>query len=138
MLDTVSRRKEGIIPQYISREQAKDTGMAAVLVCLILTQITQKQYFMVIAIILLLGNMVWPDLYRPVAKLWLGFSHFLGTYMSKLILAIIFTVLVIPVGVVRRLAGADALQLRKWKESTQSVFKVRDHRYEPDEIEKPY
>lgn len=137
MLDPVSR-KGGFIPRDISREQAKDTGMAAVLVCLILTQITQKQYLMVIAIILLLGNMVWPDLYRPVAKLWLGFSHFLGTYMSKLILAIIFTVLVIPVGVVRRIAGVDSLQLKKWKNDSVSVFTVRDHIYRSDDIEKPY
>lgn len=138
MLDTVSRRKEGIIPQYISREQAKDTGMAAVLICLILSQVIQHQYFTIAAIVFLLVNMIWPDIYRPVAKLWFGFSHVLGTCVSKVILTVIFFLLVTPVGVIRRLAGADALQLRKWKENTQSVFKVRDHRYEPDEIEKPY
>ena len=39
---------------------------------------------------------------RPVAGLWLGFSHFLGTVVSKILLSAVFLLVVVPVGIVKR------------------------------------
>ena len=109
-------------PKKISKDQAKDTGMAMVLICLLLGYVSQAQDFFTLGIVLLLIDMIYPNLYRPVAILWFGLSQVLGTLSSKLLLTIIFFVLVTPVGWIRRITGADSMQLKRWKKDDSSVF----------------
>ena len=45
--------------------------------------------------------------------------------VSKIILTLIFFLIVTPVGLIRRWTGADSLQLKKWKQGTDSVFVER-------------
>ena len=139
-MDTINKigSLKELIPETISRDQAKDTGMAMVLICLLIAYIGGKQQFGGIALLLLLINMIWPTLYRPVAKLWFGLSHLLGTVMSKLLLSVLFFILVLPVGLARRLMGKDSLQIKKFKAGRDSVFKIRDHKYTPGDINHPY
>jgi len=138
MIDLSLKKIKGFIPRTISPDQAKDTGMAMVLICLLIAYIGQKQQFGGIAILLLLINMIWPNIYKPVAKVWLGFSHLLGTVISKVFLSILFLGLVIPVGLLRRSLGKDSLQVKKWKKGRDSVFKVRDHEFTSEDITHPY
>lgn len=127
-----------LIPATVSTEQAKDTGMAMVLICLLIAIGSGKQKFILIAMLLLLINMIHPPIYKPLAKIWLGFSNIMGTIMSKVILTIIFVVLVVPVGFLRRLLGKDTLRLKEWKKGSNSVFKIRDHKFTSDDIINPY
>ncbi len=138
MSDPLSQKIAGFIPRSIDRNQAKDTGMAMVLICLLVGVIGNKSVFITLAIPLLVINMIFPSVYRPVAKIWLSLSFLLGTVMSRLLLSIMFFILVTPVGLIRRIVGADSLKLKKWKKESTSVFKVRDHLFESEEIEKPY
>ncbi len=126
------------LPKTISRDQAKDTGMAMVLICLLIAFIGKRQEFGGIAISLLLINMIWPILFTPVAKLWLGLSHLLGTVMSKMLLSVLFFLIVLPVGITRGLMGKDSLQIKKWKAGRESVFRARDHRFTSEDINHPY
>lgn len=126
------------IQKAISVNQAKDTGMAMVLILLLVAFIGKMHQFIGIAILMLVINMTWPNIFKPVAKIWLGFSHLLGTLISKVILSIVFLGLVTPVGFIRRLLGRDSLQVKKWKKSNGSVFKVRDHKYTPEDLTNPY
>lgn len=112
--------------------------MAMVLICLLIAFFGQKQQFSGVAILLLLLNMIWPSIFKPLAKIWLGLSHMLGTIMSKIILVVIFFGLVLPVGLLRRFLGKDTLQLKKWKKGHDSVFKVRDHEFTSEDINHPY
>jgi multisubunit Na+/H+ antiporter MnhG subunit len=127
-----------VIPKTITADQAKDTGMAMVLICLLIAFFGGKQFFYGLAILLILINMIWPKVFNPVAKIWLGFSHLLGSVMSRIILGIIFLVLVMPVGFVRRAIGKDPLQLNKWKKDHVSVFKIRAHEFTSEDIQHPY
>jgi len=127
-----------LIPKTISTDQAKDTGMVMVLICLLIAFFAGMHFFYVPAIGLLLVNMIWPNLFRPVAKIWLGFSNLLGLVMSRIILSIIFLILVLPVGLFRRAIGKDSLQLKKWKKDHASVFKTRDHEFTSEDIKYPY
>ena len=126
------------IPKTITRDQAKDTGMAMVLICLLIAFLGKVHSFYGAAIVLLLVNMIVPDVFKPVAKIWLGLSHLLGSIMSKIILTIVFIVLVLPVGLIRRALGKDSLQLKKWKKNKDSVFKIREHQYTSEDINHPY
>lgn len=126
------------IPATVTMEQAKDTGMAMVLICLLIALGSGKRLWELIAVFLLLVNMVRPATYRTVAKIWLCFSHLLGSLMSKIILSIIFMIVVTPVGILRRLIGKDTLRLKEWKKGNGSVFKIRDHKFTSDDIINPY
>ncbi|MEI6125405.1 MAG: SxtJ family membrane protein [Pseudomonadota bacterium] len=138
MVDTQAQQSKGFIPKTITRDQAKDTGMAMVLICLLVGLLGHRQQFFTISLVLLILNMTWPTAYVPAARLWFGLSHLLGTVMSKVLLTILFFVMVTPLGLVRRMLGKDSLQLTTWKKGRGSVFRVRDHQFTVDDITHPF
>ena len=127
-----------ILPDNITPEQCKDTGMAMVLLLLIAGLFTHNLTIFKIALPVLIVNMVIPRLFYPLAVLWIGISHILGTIMSKILLTLVFIILVIPVGYIRRKAGKDPLQLNKFKNGTGSVMQLRNQIFKAEDIAKPY
>ena len=81
---------------------------------------------------------MWPRAFQPLAGLWFGLAHVLGTVMSTVILTILFFGLVTPIGFIRRLLGADSLQLKKWKKGQESVFAVRADLIQREDLQAPY
>ena len=112
--------------------------MAIVLVFLLLAIFYERQIYLLVAAGLHILNMVAPRAYRWVAVLWLGLSHLLGTAVSRVILSVVFIALVTPIGLVRRLLGFDSLGLRNFKRDGGSVMHERNHRYTPEDIQRPY
>ena len=134
------QKKEGLLSRLWSAtpEQARDTGLALALLCLIIVQFKHAYKLVPLAILILIITMVWPRAFTPLAGLWFGLSHLLGTVMSKVILTILFFLLVTPIGLVRRLMGKDSLQLKKFKKDQDSVFLVRAEQVEKEHLHKPY
>ncbi len=124
--------------QKMTKDQSRDTGMAMVLLVLIFYIKTRRDGYLWAAIILHVVNMTVPRLYAPVAVLWLGLSHVLGTVMSKILLSILFFGLVTPIGLLRRLFGKDSLKLNAFKASQESAMLVKNHLFVGSDIEKPY
>ena len=124
--------------QKLTVEQCKDSGLALVLICLICYQVWKLPILMLLAIVFLLVAMTYPPVFRPFARLWFGLSTALGTVVSKIILAVLFYGLVLPVGLVRRAMGKDAMRIKSWKKGKGSVFRVRDHRFAAKDLEHPY
>ena len=122
----------------VTKEQARDTGMALVLLSLIVWFLTGRDALVVAAVVLHVVNMTAPQLYRPAAVVWFGLSHVLGSVVSKVILTAVFFVVVTPIGLLRRLLGADSLQLKAFKAGHGSVMHRRDHTYTGKDIEEPY
>jgi len=122
----------------ITRDQSRDTGMAMVLL-LLLAQVTlDRSGFLVAAIVVHIVNMTAPQVFRPVAVVWLGLSHLIGAIVSRVLLSIVFTLVVTPVGLLRRVAGKDSLRLRAFKASDESVMVQRNHTCAAGDLEKPY
>jgi hypothetical protein len=137
----MSRKRKSFIANLLTSatpEQSRDTGLAAVLLCLLLTYFWNLQQFIPLAILLLLVTMFWPGLFRPLAGLWFGLAHLMGTVVSRVVLATLFFVVVTPIGLIRRLLGADPLQIKKWKSNSESVFIQRSALIIPEDLEKPY
>ena len=126
------------LSRTVSTKQAIDTGMAMVLIFLLISCFGKKFNYVLIALLLLVINMTCSNTFKPIAKIWLGISHLLGTVMSKLLLSVIFIVLVVPVGIFRRAMNIDSLQLKQWKKNSESVFKVRGGRVTAEDIQHPY
>ena len=131
-------KKAPLFNTKISKDQCKDTGMAAVLILLLIGYYTKNTSYYHLAIIALLVNMIVARAYYPVAILWLGLSNMLGAVMSKVILTIVFFLVVVPVGFVRKMLGKDPMLLKLWKRGRQSVMKVRNHTFTAKDLEKPY
>jgi hypothetical protein len=129
---------EEYFPKTISKKQASDTGMAVVLIFLVIGLFSQNNLFFKIAIPLLIIDMIFPMFFYFFAIIWLGFSHLLGTIVSKIILTIVFTIMVIPIGIFRRLIGKDSLLLTKFNKSSESVMVIRNKIFTLKDIEKPY
>lgn len=125
-------------PKQITKDQSRDTGMAMVLLALLLGFLTDVAVFFPVATVLLVITMAVPPVFRPIAFVWLGISHFLGTIVSRILLTAVFFVVVLPVGLLRRAMGMDSLQLKKFGRGKESVMKVRDHVYAPSDVDKPY
>jgi len=122
----------------ISKEQSKDTGMAMALLLLLAFVKTRRNGWLYTAIAVQVVDMILPAIFQPIAFLWFGFSHILGTVMSRVLLSILFFGLVTPIGVLRRLFGKDSLKLRAFKASKESAMLVRNHLFIAKDIEKPY
>jgi hypothetical protein len=122
----------------LTKDQCKDTGMAMVLIVLLLTLAVKRDYLIFGAIGLLVLTMIRPQLFRPVAVIWFGLSRLLGMVTSRVVLSIIFLVVVTPVGLVRRMLGKDTLRLKSFKKSHESVMEERNHTFCANDIIKPY
>ena len=112
--------------------------MAMVLILLLFAHFLETPDLILAAIGVLVLVMIWPPLFSPLARVWFGLSHVLGTVASKVLLSFVFAVIATPVGLVRRAFGADALRLKLWKKDRGSVMVIRDHLFSAEDLEKPY
>jgi len=119
-------------------EQAKDTGLAAVLILLFVAYLREDLRFVPAAMAVLVLTMVWPALFRPAARLWFGLSHLLGTVVSKILLSVVFFGVATPIGLVRRALGADSMKRREWKRGRGSVFVMRDDLCTERDLDRPF
>jgi hypothetical protein len=126
------------LKKKMTKDQSRDTGMAMVLLFLIVFIRTRRNGFLLAALALHIVNMIVPRIYAPVAVVWLGLSHVMGTVMSKILLSILFFGVLTPIGFLRRLFGKDSLKLRAFKASDESVMLVRNHLFVSRDITKPY
>jgi len=122
----------------MTKDQSRDTGMAMVLLLLLVFLKTRRDGMLYAAMLLHVINMIVPRVFAPIALVWLGLSHVLGTVMSRILLSVLFFGLVTPMGLLRRLFGKDSLQLRQFKASSESAMLVRNHRFVAQDIERPY
>jgi hypothetical protein len=101
-----------ILSEKPSKEQAKDTGMAMAFLCLLVWIFTGQAFWPKLAAILLIVDMIIPLVFYPLAIVWFGLAHVLGTVVSKILLSVIFFLVVLPVALIRRSMGYDSLKLR--------------------------
>ncbi len=125
-------------PTELSKKKCSDAGMAAVLIMLLIGLFTHKVIFYQIGIPLLVINMIVPMFFYPFAILWFGLSGLIGDIVSRIILSVVYVIIVVPVGLIRKLAGKDTLKLRDFKRTDNSVMIVRDHLYSSTDLEKPF
>ncbi|HXB42462.1 MAG TPA: SxtJ family membrane protein [Puia sp.] len=118
----------------ITKEQTKDFGMLTVLVTCYLAFHFKEFSYIKIAFGLILLTVVLPVLLYPFAFCWFALSRILGIVSSKVLLGFIFLIIVIPIGLVRRIIGYDNLRLKQFKKSEKSVLIIRDHVFDSADI----
>jgi hypothetical protein len=122
----------------LTKNEMSDSGQALALICLVGLIFTENRVWLWATLIVLVLNMAKPSFFRWFAFLWLNFSHLIGGVVSRLIMTLEFFLLVLPVGIVRKAIGKDAMALRKWRQGDDSVFVAREHQYKPEDLQNPY
>lgn len=129
---------EKYFPTALSKKQVSDSGMAAVLILLLIGYFTQNNIYYKIAIPALVLNMAAPMFYYPFAVIWLGLTTLIGEVVSKVLLSVIYFIILLPVGMFRKLTGKDSLQLNTFKKDKSSAMVIRDYTFSSKDIEHPY
>jgi hypothetical protein len=124
--------------QSVPQNQAKDTGLALVLVLLVIGHFWNKSWLILPAIGVLLLTMTCSVVFSPLAWAWFGFARILADIVSKVLLTVLFVIVIIPVALSRRICGADPMRLKEWKNGRNSVLVQRDHTFSAKDLEKPY
>jgi Saxitoxin biosynthesis operon protein SxtJ len=130
--------KEKIFPKSISKKEASDTGMAMTLLCLLLGVYTKNNDFYIAAIPALVITMAFPMFYYPFAIIWLGVTNLLGMVVSRILLSIVYIVILLPMGIIRRAMGKDTLNLTGFKKDSKSVMVIRNHEFTAKDITNPF
>ena len=118
--------------------QWRDTGLAIILIFLLLAVFTRNTFYIPAAILVTLLTMTFPKIFCPASILWFGLAHIMGSTVSRIIMTIIYCSIVVPVGLIRRLSGNDPMGFKKWKSGEESVFVKRDHLFSADDLNKPF
>ena len=136
-MDTFSEKGKGL-KRDLTRREISDSGMAFVLIALIVFLFTGDVRAIYVAFAGQLLNMTLPVFFKPFALLWLGFSRIAGAIISRIILAFVFYLIVTPMAIIRKIMGKDTLLLKKFKKGSSSVFVERNKLYDSSDIVSPF
>jgi hypothetical protein len=114
----------------ISKEQTKEFGMLAVLVTSVLALFAGKNNLLIVVSTLALLTLLCPVVFYPFAVIWFGLSKWMGKISTGILLGVVFFIIVIPVGLIRKMMQLDALKIKQFKKTTGTVMINRDHIYE--------
>ena len=120
----------------VKKEQLKDFGTIVAIVFIILGIHFNIDRFFICAIVIGFITILLPSIFYPFTYLWFKFSKIMGKFNSQIILAIVFFLVVTPVGIFRRILGKDTLRLKDFKKSTDSVMIQRNHTFSPSDLER--
>ena len=77
-----------------------------------------KVYLLILSIIILSFAYLLPQMLKIPNKIWLKFGVILSKFMTPLILAIMYLVTIVPIGVFFKFTNRDPLKLKKLPKST--------------------
>jgi hypothetical protein len=121
----------------LTKEQCRDAGFAGVLILLLIAYFGERLDFVLPAIGVMVLAMIVPALFRPWAVVWWGLARVLAAVGSRVLLTVVYALLVVPIGLFRRLLGADAMRTRDWH-GAGSVFVEREGAFDAEDLEAPY
>jgi len=121
-------------PLTILKKQSVDTGILLALLSTLAGLYTDRSLFFIIAAVLLFLLLLYPAIFMLPAVLWFGFARLLSRFMSSVLLTLIFYIMVLPVGLLRKAAGHDRLKLKNFNRTNSSTWENRNHLFKPDDL----
>jgi hypothetical protein len=122
----------------VDKKQTLEFALVAILVALFISMYLKTNGGVVAAFILSIMAVLAPIIFYPFAVFWFGLSHALGSISSKILLTVVFFIIVVPVGLIRKLFGKDTLKIKQFKKSNLSVLEERNHLFTSSDIENTF
>ncbi len=82
-------------------------------------------YFLVFGIVFVGTGIILPQILKFPQKIWMGLAVIFGFFMSRIVLAVLFYVVITPIGIITRIFGKDILDQRIDR-SAGSYWKMRN------------
>lgn len=120
------------------KAQHRDAGLAMVLILLLVGIFTGHSQWYLPAFVVLMLALLFPLIFYPFSVVWYALSEVMGRVMSAVVLTALFCILIVPTGVVRRLAGKDTLRLKQFGKQAATAFSQRDINFAKTDVEHPY
>ncbi len=122
----------------ITGKQTMDFGLVVILALAILAFWQKEESLLLALIVITLIAIIAPILLAPFAYVWFKLSQILSIMSSTILLSILFFLLVVPTGIVRRMLGKDNLNLKNFNKSRKSVLIDRHHTYSADDLTRSF
>lgn len=107
---------DGRVPARLSRAEARRFGLLVGGAFLVLAAVSWWRghevpvaLFGAVGGLLVLGGLLLPDLLGPVHAAWMGLSRVLSKVTTPIVMAVLYFVVFMPVGLVMRAFGRNAL-----------------------------
>ena len=81
-------------------------------------------------------GLVAPNSLRPVYYAWMRFGLLLSKVTTPIIIGALFFVVIVPVGLIMRLATSDPMRRRI--DRSVSTYRIESHRAAREDMEKPF
>jgi len=81
-------------------------------------------YFAVIGSLLFITGIIFPQILKPLNKIWMGMAIVLGFFMSRLILTIVFYLVLTPISFIAKIVGKKFMIL-KFDKSAKTYWEKR-------------
>lgn len=122
----------------ISKQNFYETGLILLFVNLLWIYHDFHNFQIIIGIVLVLILLLIPKIFSPLTWILIFLGKALSQVVPPIILALVFYLVVTPVGIFRRLLGKDSLKLTDFKKDKTSLFSVRNKQFEKEDILHPY
>jgi len=102
-------------------------------------RVPERAYWLAgIAIIILIVGLPFPQLVKPLHTLWMGLALFIGYFMSRLLLSLLFFIVISPISLMMRLFGKDFLKQKIDKNKTSYWIKRENKERSPEDYERQF
>ncbi|MDI6801166.1 MAG: SxtJ family membrane protein [Thermodesulfovibrionales bacterium] len=121
----------------ITGYSAKNMETIAVLsaACIVAFLLFDLKIFLFLSLALLAIGIISKNLTARISALWLGFSHVIGNFNSKIILALVFYIFLTPLAMLFRAFSKNPLLLKK-DSKVESYYNDRNYAFKKDDFEK--
>lgn len=128
----------GKLFEGVTKKQSAEFGLLTILLALFRTLYIPDRNWIVLAFILTLLTMIVPSVFYPFAVVWAALSKILNAISSRIMMGLVFFVIVVPVGLVRKWMGSDPLKIKQFKKGRESVMTPRDHVYTGKDLDNTF
>lgn len=124
--------------QKITKEQSKDTGIVFGLVLLFAGIAADSTIYLKLSFAFILAALIIPSTFKYPAVVWFKISEILGFFVSKIVLAVIYIIVVLPVSFIRKIFRSDSMMIRGFGKSDKGFWIKREHKYTNSDFIKPF
>ena len=98
--------------------------LAAIAILLLYFEKPSAIYFAVIGGLLILFGALFPQLLKPLNRIWMGLAIILGFIMSRVILTVLFYLVLTPIAILAKIVGKKFMAL-KYDKSAETYWEKR-------------
>ena len=85
-----------------------------------------RVWSLILSLIFLVLGLIKSKILTPLNKIWFKFGIFLGNFISPIVMAIVFFLVLLPTGIIMRILRKDILNL---KYSSKSTYWIEKQKY---------